>query len=165
MAPGTRGHTANSTAAEGAGVGPHWCHWSSQGHRWSRAQMPRVRFQHLKWNRGLQSVIGGAVMGSRRGQRFETCIRFPFPGRQEQAVCLNNPSIKGCYHMLWCFAVAHSQSFSILFLPRGQRGADGRAQPGTAPPDPTSWQIPHQAPPASHSLSTPQPASSRPLPY
>lgn len=55
-------------------------------------------------------------MGSHRGQRFETCIRFPFPARQEQAVCFKNPSIKACYHMLWCSAGAHRQlqSFAIL---------------------------------------------------
>lgn len=97
-------------------------------------------------------------MGSRRGQRFETCIRFPFPGRQEQAVCLNNPSIKGCYHMLWCFAVAHRQlqSFSILLLPRGQRGWKGPAwycpsRPHIlADPPPGSPCIPQpQHPPAS----------------
>lgn len=63
-------------------------------------------------------------MGSRKGQGFETCIRFPFPGRQEQAVCLKNPSIKGCYHMLWCSAGAHRQlqSFAILLLPEAKEG-------------------------------------------
>lgn len=63
-------------------------------------------------------------MGSHRGHRFETCVRFPFPGRQEQAVCLKNPSIKGCYHTLWCSAGAHRQlqSFAILLLPEAKEG-------------------------------------------
>jgi len=169
----TRGHGSR----EGAGIGPT----AAAGHPRAR---PRAR--HAPGSRsadaelrgfgisngigGLRRVINGAVMGSRRGHRFETFVRFPFPGRQGKAEFFKKPIDQGMLsRVLYGWLLTGSSTAPAFCHPapyrRPKRGCSSLVLPPQNPASlQTPQQPPHHAPPAPHSLGSSQPAASRPLP-